>query len=52
MLWNVVSYIKEETHIVSILRRIIGPEGYENQEWRRFQNYQLDSLYRSPSHAD
>ena len=31
-----------------ILRRIFGPKRDENVEWRRLQNEELHSLYRSP----
>ena len=31
-----------------ILRRIFGPKGDENGEWRRLHNEELHSLYRSP----
>ena len=30
-----------------ILRRIFGPNRDENEEWRRFHNEELHSLYRS-----
>ena len=32
-----------------ILRRIFGPKGYENGEWRRLHNEELHSLYRLPN---
>ena len=32
-----------------ILRRIFGPKGDENGEWRRLHNEELHSLYRSPN---
>ena len=32
-----------------ILRRIFGPKGAENGEWRRLRNEKLHSLYRSPN---
>ena len=32
-----------------ILRRIFGPKRDENAEWRRLQNEELHSLYRSPN---
>ena len=34
---------------MQILRRIFGPKGDENGEWRRLHNEELHSLYRSPS---
>ena len=44
-----VSYIKGETQKTKILRRIFGPKGNENGEWRRIHNDELHSLYRSPN---
>ena len=32
-----------------ILRRIFGPKRDENREWRRLQNEEFHSLYRSPN---
>ena len=32
-----------------ILRRIFGPKRDENAKWRRLQNEELHSLYRSPN---
>ena len=32
-----------------ILRRIFGPMGNENGEWRRLHNEELQSLYPSPN---
>ena len=32
-----------------ILRRIFGPKSDENGEWRRLQNEEFHSLYRSPN---
>ena len=32
-----------------ILRRIFGPKRGENGDWRRLQNEELHSLYRSPN---
>ena len=32
-----------------ILRRIFGPKGDANEEWRRLYNEELHSLYRSPN---
>ena len=31
------------------MRRIFGPKGDENGEWRRLYNEELNSLYRSPN---
>ena len=33
----------------SILRRIFGPNCYENRDWRRLHNEKLNSLYPSPN---
>ena len=32
-----------------IQRRMFGPKGNENGEWRRLHNEELHSLYRSPN---
>ena len=32
-----------------IMRPIFGPKRDENGEWRRLQNEELNSLYRSPN---
>ena len=45
--------LKEESRLRvfenRILRRIFGPKGDENGEWRRLHNEELHSLYRSPN---
>ena len=48
-----VSYIKGGTQAKgienSILRRIFGPKGDANGEWRRLHNEKLHSMYRLPN---